>query len=194
MTTAVYGLGVALMTTPVGWVLGAIAAVAAGAYLIYKNWDGIAAFFSEIWTTPKEALLGALTAMATAVLENNPAALLLNGFTALVDYLTGWDLSAILRQKVTDAVNAIASALPDWAKDLLGINATVTAAPGAAAPLGQRAAQIGGQAAQSAAGKPQEVLVRVDMNNLPPGTKVQTQSKQGAKFDTNLGYSMGTTN
>lgn len=194
LTTAVYGLGVALMTTPVGWIIAAIAAVAAGAYLIYDNWSGIAAFFSELWTATKEAMLGALTAMATAVLENNPAALLLKGFVALVDYLTGWDLSAILRQKVTDAVNAIASALPDWAKDLLGINATVTAAPAAATPLGQRAAQIGGQAAQSAAGKQQEVLVRVDMNNLPPGTKVQTQSKQGAKFDTNLGYSMGTQN
>lgn len=217
LTTAVYGLGVALLTTPVGWVLGAIAAVAVGAYLIYKNWDGIAEFFSglwesakastigaltaiaetmsEVWETAKAVLIGTLSAMATAVLENNPATLLLKGFAALVEYLTGWDLSAILRQKVTDAVNAIASALPDWAKDLLGINATVTAAPGpAAAPIGQRAAQIGSQAAQSAAGKPQEVLVRVDMNNLPPGTKVQTQSKQGAKFDTNLGYSMGTIN
>ena len=240
VTTAVYGLGAALLTTPVGWVLGAIAAVAAGAYLIYKNWDGIAAFFSGLWESTKASTLGAFTsivtalsdmwdatttttmdalsaiagffsdtwesakaalvtalsAMATVVLENNPATLLLNGFIALVDYLTGWDLSAILRQKVTDAVNAIASSLPDWAKDLLGINATVTAAPGAAAaaPLGQRAAQIGGQAAQSAAGKQQEVLVRVDMNNLPPGTKVQTQSNQGAKFDTNLGYSMGTPN
>lgn len=195
LTTAVYGLGVALLTTPVGWVLGAIAAVAAGAYLIYDNWSGIAAFFSDLWETAKSAFLGALSAMATAVLEHNPATLLLKGFAALVEYLTGWDLSAILRQKVADAVNAIASALPDWAKDLLGINATVTASPGpAAAPIGQRAAQIGSQAAQAAAGKPQEVLVRVDMNNLPPGTKVQTQSKQGAKFDTNLGYSMGTIN
>lgn len=34
---------------PVGWVIAAIAAVAAGAYLIIKNWGSIKAFFGGIW-------------------------------------------------------------------------------------------------------------------------------------------------
>ncbi|MDT4858929.1 hypothetical protein FQZ97_934210 [compost metagenome] len=85
--------------------------------------------------------------------------------------------------------------MPDWAKSLLGIegaSVTVSGTAAAATPLGERAAAIGTQAAQAAGGtaQPQEVLVRVDMNNLPAGSKVQTQGSKGAQFDTNIGYSM----
>ena len=339
LTSAVYGLGAALLTTPVGWFIGAIAAIAGLAYIIYDSWDGIVAFFNEKWAgvtaafedgilngmmrvwieynplnlmleglaglieyltgwdigaalsekmsamveATAEAMpaigrlvvegitalmrfvlennpvalmvrgfgqlveyltgwdigailrdkLGAaidavaeampaigklvvdgLTALMQFVLENNPAALMMRGFEQLLQYLTGWDLGAILREKVSAAIDAIMSSLPGWAKDLLGIEATVTAQGGGlpaeqgvqptAAPstiasattIGERAAAIGKQAAagQAVNPAPQEVLVKVDMSNLPPGTKVQTTGSQGAKFDTNLGYSMGKPN
>lgn len=42
-------LGAALLTTPIGWVIVGIAAVAAGAYLIYKNWEPIKAWFKDLW-------------------------------------------------------------------------------------------------------------------------------------------------
>lgn len=47
----------------VGWiaaVMAGIAAVAAAAYLIYENWDGIVAFFTAIWTRLKTAFDGGL--------------------------------------------------------------------------------------------------------------------------------------
>lgn len=47
--TAFYALGVAILTTPVGWILAAIVAIAAAAYLIYKNWGPITAFFRDWW-------------------------------------------------------------------------------------------------------------------------------------------------
>lgn len=47
---ALAGFGAALMTTPIGWFLGAIAGLAAAVYLIYKNWEPIAAWFAGIWT------------------------------------------------------------------------------------------------------------------------------------------------
>jgi len=34
---------------PVGWIVLAVAAIAAGAYLIYKNWNAIGPFFAGIW-------------------------------------------------------------------------------------------------------------------------------------------------
>ncbi|MFB8829054.1 hypothetical protein ACE0DR_05995 [Azotobacter sp. CWF10] len=68
--------------------------------------------------------------------------------------------------------------------------ATGTAA--AATDIGRRSAEIGREAAATVRNEPQEVLVRVDMNNLPPGTRVQTQGSRGAQFDTNLGYAMAT--
>ncbi len=42
-------MGAALMTTPVGWVIAAIAAIAGVAYLIYKNWDKIKPYFQALW-------------------------------------------------------------------------------------------------------------------------------------------------
>lgn len=197
LTTAVYSLGAALLATPVGWFLGAIAAIAAAAYIVYDNWDNIVGFFEEKWAGVKAAFSdGIINGMVKLWLEYNPATLMMEGFNGLIKYLTGWDLAAILRQKIMDAVSAIQNALPSWAKELLGIGgaASVPGAGGTAAaatPLGQRAAQIGQQAARNLPGAPpQEVLVRVDMNNLPAGTRVKTESSQGAKFDTNLGYQM----
>ena len=46
-------LGVALLTTPVGWFVLAIAAIAGAAYLIYKNWGAISGFFSGVWGSVK---------------------------------------------------------------------------------------------------------------------------------------------
>ena len=48
---AFVGLGVAMMTTPIGWIIGAIALIAGGAYLIYQNWDQRGPWFAQLWTT-----------------------------------------------------------------------------------------------------------------------------------------------
>ena len=44
---------------PVGWVIAAIAAVAAGAYLIVRNWSSIKEFFSKLWQGVKDSFAGA---------------------------------------------------------------------------------------------------------------------------------------
>jgi hypothetical protein len=44
-TKAVVVFGIALMATPVGWVIAAVAAIAAAAYLIIKNWDQVKEWF-----------------------------------------------------------------------------------------------------------------------------------------------------
>lgn len=42
-------VSIALLATPVGWFLGAVAAIAAAAYLVYDNWEDIARFFEDLW-------------------------------------------------------------------------------------------------------------------------------------------------
>ncbi len=42
------GAAIGLLTGPVGWVLGSIALLAAGAVLVYKNWDTIKAVFINV--------------------------------------------------------------------------------------------------------------------------------------------------
>ncbi|UXN07510.1 hypothetical protein [Bartonella sp. HY761] len=54
VTKGFISMGIAFMTTPLGWVVAAIAAIAAGAYLIYRNWDKIGPWFKKIWTKTKQ--------------------------------------------------------------------------------------------------------------------------------------------
>ncbi len=42
-------LGAAMLATPIGWIIAAIAAIAAGAYLIWRNWDTVKAWFTRFW-------------------------------------------------------------------------------------------------------------------------------------------------
>jgi hypothetical protein len=226
LAVALKGVGVAILTTPVGWFLAAVVAIGGAAYIVYKNWDAIAKFFEEKWGRVKAAFSdGIINGIVKVWLEYNPVRLMMDAFNGLIKYLTGWDLGAILGAKIADAVAAIKNGLPDWAKDLLGIedvnvsalnvNASSptetsrglaplgdglgprlldpNAAPGprrSFVDLGQRAAQAGQTSAQQQALPPQAVKVQVDLNNVPPGTRVKTEGSQGATFDTDIGYSM----
>jgi TP901 family phage tail tape measure protein len=42
-------LGAAMLTTPIGWIVMGIAAVAAGAYYVYKNWATIGPMLARVW-------------------------------------------------------------------------------------------------------------------------------------------------
>jgi phage-related protein len=42
-------LGIAILTTPLGWFAAAIAVIAGLAYLVIKNWEPISSFFTDLW-------------------------------------------------------------------------------------------------------------------------------------------------
>lgn len=202
LAVALKGLGVAIALTPVGWFLAAVVAIGAAAFVIYKNWDNIVSFFEQKWAGVKAAFNdGIVNGIWKLWKEFNPVTLMMESFNGLLKYLTGWDLGAILGAKISEAVAAIKNGLPDWAKNILGIDGASVgggaeggapaAATGAAdTDLGRRAAQIGQNAVQQMAQPPQAVRVQVDLNNVPAGSKVKTEGSQGATFDTDIGYSM----
>lgn len=51
LTTALWGLGAAMMATPFGWVLAGVAALAAGAALVIRHWEPIKKFFVDLWAS-----------------------------------------------------------------------------------------------------------------------------------------------
>jgi hypothetical protein len=57
MIPTIWSLGVALMSTPLGWFLAAIAAIIGLVVLIYKNWEPIKQFFADIWGGIKSSFI-----------------------------------------------------------------------------------------------------------------------------------------
>jgi len=90
---AMLAVNLVMMTNPI---VAAIAAIAAGALIIYQNWGGVVAFFREKIDAVRAAFdEGLLNGVLKLLSEFNPFRLMLEGAVNLVEYLTGWDLSAI---------------------------------------------------------------------------------------------------
>lgn len=105
-------LGVAILTTPIGWIIAGIAAIAVGAYLIYKNWDQLGPWFKSTWEKCKAA-----TGEFWDYLTTLPSRAL-NAGKALIDGLIG-GISAKW-EELKAKVKSITDILPDWMKG--GIN------------------------------------------------------------------------
>jgi len=66
-----------LMTTPIGWFLGAVALLAGAAYLIYRNWDGIVEWFGDLWQGIKAWFSQGIGGITRDLLAWSPAGILL---------------------------------------------------------------------------------------------------------------------
>lgn len=58
LSKAFVSFGIALLSTPVGWILAAIAAIVAAGIALYQNWDTVVEFLSSAW----EALVAFISA------------------------------------------------------------------------------------------------------------------------------------
>ncbi|MDO6525428.1 phage tail tape measure protein [Motilimonas sp. 1_MG-2023] len=85
-------LGLAILTTPVGWILLAIAAIAGAAYLIYKNWDVVKGWVADFWAFIQSECSGAL-AIIKFLFDWSPLGLIINNWDTVSSWLTGfWDI------------------------------------------------------------------------------------------------------
>lgn len=101
-------LGMALLATPVGWFLGIVAAIAGAAYLIYKNWDGIVAYFRGLWEGVQAAFeRGWLQGIVQALINFSPARWILDGLNELVATLTGLDMYSIGGQWIDSLLQGV---------------------------------------------------------------------------------------
>lgn len=86
MIPTIWSLGVALMSTPLGWFMAAIAAIIGLVVLIYRNWEPIKQFFADLWGGIKTA------------------------FTSVYDWIMGKIMAVVeLAAKVGQAVKGIFS-------------------------------------------------------------------------------------
>ncbi|MGQ0329803.1 phage tail tape measure protein [Citrobacter portucalensis] len=83
-------IGRALLMNPIGL---AITAVAAAAYLIYRNWGAVSGWFKQRWADIKTAFNGGIVGIGKLLMNWSPAGLLYKAFAAALKYL-GVDLPA----------------------------------------------------------------------------------------------------
>ena len=133
---AAKGMSMALLTNPITWI---VLAIAAAAFLIYKNWAPISSFFSGIWNTIKTALNGGIKGISALIINWSPIGLFYSAFAKVLSWF-GVDLPAkftgfgamileglkngILSKvnAVKDAITGAVSGVIDKAKGILGIH------------------------------------------------------------------------
>lgn len=76
-------IGRALMLNPIGL---AVTAIALAAYLIYKNWEPIKAFFLGLWDEVKAGFNGGLSGIARTIVNFSPVGLFYRAFAAVMGY------------------------------------------------------------------------------------------------------------
>lgn len=79
-----------LLTNPIGL---AITGIALGAFLIYKNWAPISAFFVGIWNTIKTAFNGGIKGISALIINWSPIGLFYSAFAKVLSWF-GVDLPA----------------------------------------------------------------------------------------------------
>lgn len=129
-------IGRALMLNPIGL---AVTAIAGAAYLIYKNWEPIKAFFLGLWEEVKAGFNGGLIGIAKLILDFTPVGLFYRAFAAVMGYF-GVELPAKfsdfgsmlldglvngIRNKLGDvktAISEVGDSTVGWFKEKLGIH------------------------------------------------------------------------
>lgn len=163
---AVKAFGIALLTTPVGWILLGLTALAGAAYLVIKNWDAVSGFFSQMW----EEIKGI--------------------FSASIDYVLG------LLQPLFDAIDRVGAGLAKvrgWATDnaltrgigsLFADDPAQTSNPPSPLRLGP-AASLPGRAGRQSVDAGGTLRIRIDSDG-------QARAVQSEPNDRRIGYSVET--
>ncbi|TKJ63976.1 phage tail tape measure protein [Pseudomonas sp. CFBP13506] len=143
LLTALRTVGVALWglaANPVVLIIAAVvAALAGGAYLIYKNWDAVKNYFANAWTEIKAGFDGGIGSIITTLVNFSPLGLVYQAFAGVLSYL-GIELPSRFTEfgsmivnglvngltaglgAVKDAISSIGDSSIGWFKEKLGIH------------------------------------------------------------------------
>lgn len=143
LLTALRTVGVALWglaANPIVLIIAAVvAALAAGAYLIYKNWDAVKNYFANAWTEIKAGFDGGIGGIITTLVNFSPLGLMYQAFAGVMSYLGielpgrftefgGMIVNGLINGltagigAVKDAIGSIGDASIGWFKEKLGIH------------------------------------------------------------------------
>ncbi|WP_438852486.1 phage tail tape measure protein [Brevundimonas nasdae] len=80
---AVWAFTAALLANPITWIVLAVVALAAAAWLIYKNWGRVSTWFGQLWDRIKQKVAMGLQALQFGLMNFSPVGLFIRAFAAL---------------------------------------------------------------------------------------------------------------
>jgi len=129
-----------LSANPIVLIIAAVvAALAGGAYLIYKNWDAVKSYFTNAWTEIKAGFDWGIGGIITTMVNFSPLGLVYQAFAGVLSYL-GIELPSRFTEfgnmivnglvnglmaglgSVKTAIGSIGDASIGWFKEKLGIH------------------------------------------------------------------------
>lgn len=129
-----------LSANPIVLIIAAVvAALAGGAYLIYRNWDAVKSYFTNAWTEIKAGFDGGIGGIITTMVNFSPLGLVYQAFAGVLSYL-GIELPSRFTEfgnmivnglvnglmaglgSVKTAISSIGDASIGWFKEKLGIH------------------------------------------------------------------------
>ncbi|WP_068634892.1 phage tail tape measure protein [Thauera butanivorans] len=159
-----------LIANPIG---ATIAALALGAYLVWRNWDTVAATFGRIWSEIRAAFAGGLGAVGALIINWSPVGLFYGAMAGVLSYFGielpgkftefgGMLIDGLVRGitgtlgRARDAITGAGDSVVGWFKEKLGIRSPSRVF----AELGGFTMQGLAQGLQRTAGAPLDVLTR----------------------------------
>ncbi|WP_375630018.1 MULTISPECIES: phage tail tape measure protein [unclassified Bartonella] len=141
--SAFISLGVAIMTTPIGWIMAGIAALIGIGYLLYKNWDTVMNFLRNLLSSLANLCSNIFSNLFSLFKKFSPLSWIAKGINALIKWLLGVDLMEAgsnlinglwegIKSKWGDLYNGfgnmmkkLTSWMPNWVKEKLGFNVSI---------------------------------------------------------------------
>lgn len=201
LIAAVVSLGIAILSTPIGWIVAGFAAFAVAAVLMVKHWDDIKETVAKVGAVLMTTPFGWVVASIAGLI--GLANQLIQAWDPISDFFIGlwdgvvsvferaWEIIKGIVDKVSDAVDSIGEF---FTGDGSGPNPFAGGGP-FANPGGRSTSDLVGQAVgalQAARGGVQksEVSLKVDFANTPRGTRVTADPRSSAHVDMTVGYQM----
>ncbi|WP_019224021.1 phage tail tape measure protein [Bartonella rattaustraliani] len=140
---AFVSLDIAMMTTPIGWIIGGIAALVAAGYLLYKNWDTVISFIRKLWDSFASLCSNVFNNLLTFFKNFSPLSWIATKINELIEWLFGVDLMEVgsnlinglwegiknkwnaLSEWFSGMMSQLTSWMPNWMKEKLGFNVSI---------------------------------------------------------------------